>query len=146
MEPGMAEQDDVFNKLDALMSRRRPAAAEPAPPLKASIPVLTEQIDGPPVAPQIPVLEELVSVVAPAMQSPDPLAFLSGLERAVLDKAEMRLGQHLARRLDQAMGSLLEEFRAEISKTIREVVAEEITRQLRGRAEPPASPDSDAGT
>jgi hypothetical protein len=128
--PGDA--DDLFDKLDSLISKHQGALAGRAPPPSA-VPVLTESVDAPrPAASEIPVLNEAVEI------SPETAAVVE--KRRQLQVAlYLRLRQRLDAELSAALSAhpafaaaqaqpelahVIHEMRAALPQIVRESVTQ----------------------
>ena|GEM_PF-1559580 len=64
---------------------------------------------------------------APAPEASEPLA---DLERQLMEAVENRIAPRLASRLDLALGELLDQFRGEIERMVKDAVASELQQYL----------------
>lgn len=145
--------DDIFDKLDSLMSRHRAegvaAKEDAAPPAELEIPVLTDEVPEEALRTiPIPVLTEVVAeegetlglsaallVEVAAEEAPPPVEEipadpLAGLEQRVTEAVENYVAPRLASKLDLALGELLEQFRGEIERMVKDAVARELQQYL----------------
>lgn len=116
----MADDDkDVFGKLDALMRRH-----SVAPPGSGSdtggVPVLTELVDAPP-----------EPAPAEALPAGDDLAarLLAEVEARLAAELERRMADRLAPQLKEAAHGAVGEMRGELSRLVREALAQAIERR-----------------
>lgn len=154
----MSPADDVFDKLDTLLNKHRPA---PTPLQNArdenQIPVLTEEIQLEALATQpLPVLMDEVidsdtpgADAAPPLNAPETLGGTSTpptpdqarsaptqalpshhLEQFILETVERRIAPKLASKLDLALGELLEQFKGEIETLVKQAIAQEMQQYL----------------
>jgi hypothetical protein len=71
-----------------------------------------------------------VAVETPAVSSPEAGEPLADLERQLMEAVENRIAPRLASRLDLALGELLDQFRGEIERMVKDAVASELQQYL----------------
>lgn len=144
---------DVFDKLDALIHKglgNAPAPDAPHPGTlpegaldTSPIPVLTDVVAEPEPAvpppaeePDLPPVDELVLSLAPVEESASPVLPPEEME-ALAQTLERRLTPRLTAALDNALGEMLEPFREEAGRLVREALEEEIRKKLRSLPDRP---------
>ena len=134
----MSDPKDVVGKADAFLSRYRPAAAT------EDLPVLTDVVDLPDAG--AAVSKPPAPSPAPAAPSSAPPALSEAqsrdLEREITQRVletiqpflagflEEALRTALRHRLEQALGPLAEQCRADVDSIVREAVAKAVEREV----------------
>jgi hypothetical protein len=99
----MSEPDDIVGKTDSFLGRRRPGKG-------GDVPVLTDVVD----ARGVPLSE----------------AQLRGIEREVTQRVLEAIQPALSGLLEQALGALTEQYKAQAEAIVREAVARALEREI----------------
>ena len=135
-DAGASEGDDLFDKLDQLISRHQ---AHPQPSAPAAVPTLTEAVEPPPRVQEIPVLREAVELPASAAPA-DSLS--AERRRQLLVALYLRLRQGLDREFETLLrargpataaerGALLQAIQA-LRNALPGIVRESVDQALGG--------------
>ncbi|MBZ0092282.1 MAG: hypothetical protein K8F27_08695 [Sulfuricellaceae bacterium] len=154
----MPPADDVFDKLDSLLSRHRsPGSPSQVFPEEYDIPILTEEVrlDALETAPLPVLVDEVMDSIAAEIAEPPPASGSQivgdsspppipdadqtsparalpshHLEQFILETVERRIAPKLASKLDLALGELLEQFKIEINALVKQAIAQEMQQYL----------------
>lgn len=158
-DPNVPADDDaeVFDRVDSLMSRHRPAGAAPATPVvpvappPGDIPVLTDVVSlGPPTArrtpePAAPHAATTTDVRAmpadiDALEQEVYRRLVDRFDREVAGIIERRVMPELAGSLDFALSQIAAELKGSLRQLVRETIEETLQRQMRNHRLPLDTP------